>query len=230
MRGSKLMLAAAAAFAMAQASTASLPTNWDGMVEVKAQKLAAVYLLPNADFRAYTQVMLDPSEVAVQKNWEQNYNAQTIGLENRVTDSDVQQGIAEAEAGLNKIFAKTFTKEGYQIVTAPGPNVARVSVAVLDLTVTAPDVGTGFGMNYAVDAGEATLVVEVRDSVTNQLLGRGLDRRVAGADEGDGFPRNAVTNRDDFMQLFQTWATIAAKGLSELRASSPVNTDGIRKQ
>ena len=229
MRGIKLMLAAVV-LAVAPVSAADLPVNWDGLVEVKAQKLAAVYLRPNADFRAYTQVMLDPSEVAFQKDWAQNYNAQAMTLSNRVTDQDVQQDIAMAEAGLNKIFAKAFTKEGYQIVTAPGPNVARVSVTVLDLSITAPDVGTGFGANYGVDAGAATLVVDVRDSVTNQLLGRGLDRRAAGADEGNGFPRNAVTNRDDFEQLFQTWATIAAKGLSELRASSPIDTAGIRKQ
>ena len=230
MRGFKLMLAAAALAAVAPVGAAKLPATWDGLVEVKANKLAAVYLLPNADFRAYSQVMLDPSEVAFQKDWEQNYNAQTISLSNRVTDGDVQKGIAEAEAALNKIFSETFTKEGYQIVTAPGPNVARVSIGVIDLSVTAPDVGTGFGMNYAVDAGEATLVVEVRDSVTNQLLGRGLDRRAAGDEDGPGFPRTAVSNRDDFKALFQTWATIAAKGLSELRATSPINTDGIRKQ
>jgi hypothetical protein len=229
MRGIKLMVAAAA-LAVAPVSASDLPTNWDGLVEVKAHQLAAVYLRPDANFSAYTQVMLDPSEVAFQKDWAQNYNAQTITLTNRVTSQDVQQDIAMAQAGLNKIFAKTFTKEGYQIVTAPGPNVARVTVAILDLSITAPDVGTDFGENFAVDAGEATLVVEVRDSMTNQLLGRGLDRRAAGTDEGDGFPRNAVTNRDDFAQLFQTWATIAAKGLSELRASSPVDTAGIRKQ
>jgi len=230
MRKIKLMLAAFALAAAAPASADKLPATWDGLVQVKAQKLAAVYLLPNADFRAYSQVMLDPSEVAFQKNWEENYNSQTIGLANRVTDSDVQHGIAEAEAGLDKIFAATFTKEGFQIATAPGPNVARVSVGVIDLSVTAPDVGTGFGETFAVDAGEATLVVEVRDSVTNQLLGRGLDRRAAGDSDGQGFPRSAVSNREDFKELFETWANIAAKGLTELRASSPINTDGIRKQ
>jgi hypothetical protein len=229
MRGTKLMLAALA-LAAAPVSATDLPTNWDGLVEVKAHKLAAVYLRPNANFSAYSQVMLDPSQVAFQKDWAQNYNATTMTLANDVTSQDVQQDIALAQSGLNKIFAATFSKEGYQIVTAPGPNVARITVAILDLSITAPDPGTDFGMNYAVDAGEATLVVEVRDSVTNQLLGRGLDRRAAGTDEGDGFPRNAVTNRDDFMQLFQTWANIAAKGLSELRASSPINTAGIRKQ
>jgi len=230
MRGIMLMLAAVALATLAPAAGAKLPTTWDGLVEVKAQKLAAVYLLPDADFRAYSQVMFDPSQVAFQKNWQQNYNATTISLGNQVTNQEVQQDIALAQAGLNKIFAEAFTKEGYQIATAPGPNVARVTVAVLDLTITAPDVGAGFGGNFAIDAGEAALVVEIRDSVTNQLLGRGLDRRVAGADEGSGFPRNAVTNREDFKALFEIWASIAAKGLSELRASSPIDTDGIRKQ
>jgi hypothetical protein len=225
----KLMLAALALTA-AMPVAAKLPATWDGLVEVKGKQLEAVYLLPDANFSSYSKVMLDPSQVAFQQDWRQNYNSTTISLGNQVTAQQVQQDIAEAEAGLNKIFAQAFTKEGYQIVTAPGPGVARVGVAVVDLSITAPQSESGFGANFGVDAGEATLVVEVRDSVTNQLLGRGLDRRAAGADDGQGFPRNAVTNREDFKILFETWAGIAAKGLTELRASSPINTDGLRQQ
>jgi hypothetical protein len=223
-------LLAAVVLTAAMPVAAKLPTTWDGLVEVKGRKLEAVYLLPNANFSDYSKVILDPSQVAFQQDWRQNYNSQTISLANQITAQAVQQDIAEGEAALNKIFAQAFTKEGYQIVTAPGPGVARVGVAVVDLSITAPQSESGFGANYGVDAGQATLIIEVRDSVTNQLLGRGLDRRAAGADEGDGFPRNAVTNRDDFEQLFQTWATIAAKGLTELRASSPINTEGLRQQ
>jgi hypothetical protein len=208
---------------------AQLPATWDGLVEVKGKKLEAVYLLPDANFSSYSKVMLDPSQVAFQQDWRQNYNSQAT-LANQITAQAVQQDIAQGEAALNKVFAEAFTKEGYQIVTAPGPGVARVGVAVVDLSITAPQSQSGFGANYGVDAGEATLIIEVRDSMTNQLLGRGLDRRAAGADEGDGFPRNAVTNRDDFIQLFQLWANIAAKGLTELRASSPINTEGLRQR
>jgi len=224
------MLAAFALTAAMPVAAAKLPATWDGLVEVKAKQLAAVYLLPDADFRSYSQIMLDPSEVAFQKDWRQNYNFQTISLANQITAQQVQQDIAQAEAGLNKIFAEAFTKQGYQIVTAPGPNVARVSVAVLDLSITAPQSAAGFGTNFAISAGQAALVVDVRDSVTNQLLGRGLDRREAGDDDGQGFPRTAVSNREDFKILFELWANIAAKGLTELRAMSPINTDGIRKQ
>lgn len=230
MRGIKLLLAAVALAATVPASADKLPATWDGLVEMKGKKLAAVYLLPNADFRSYSKVMFDPSEVAFQKDWAQNYNNNEVDLASRVTTRDVQQDIADAQAGLDKIFPASFTKAGYQIVTAPGPGVARVSVGVMNLSVTAPDTGAGFGQNFAVDAGEATLIVEIRDSVTNQLLGRGLDRREAGEDEGSGFPRTAVTNREDFKELFETWAGIAANGLTELRSSSPINTDGLRKQ
>jgi hypothetical protein len=230
MHGIKILLAAAAVAAASPAAADKLPATWDGLVQVKASKLAAVYLLPDADFRAYSQVMFDPSEVAFEKDWAQNYNEQAISLEGRVSSSDVQKGIADAQAGLDKIFPQVFAKEGFQVATAPAANVARISVGVMNLSVTAPDVGIGMGTNFAVDAGEATLVLEVRDSLTNQLLGRGLDRREAGDDDGAGFPRTSVSNREDFKELFETWATIAAKGLTELRASSPINTDGIRKQ
>ena len=80
----------------------------------------------------------------------------------------------------------------------------------------------------AVDAGEATFAIEARDSLTGQLLGRAVDRREAG--EGPNYRRSYSSNLADFEALFDTWARIAARGLTELKAASPVNTDGIRKQ
>ena len=41
----------------------------DGLVRVKSKRLDVVYLQPGADFRSYTKVMLDPTEVAFAKNW-----------------------------------------------------------------------------------------------------------------------------------------------------------------
>ncbi len=118
-----------------------------------------------------------------------------------ITDQDVQKAIADAQASLDKIFAETFAKQAYQVVHTPGPDVARVSFAVVDLTIAAPDVGAGRNASFAVEAGEATFVIEARDALTNQLLGRGLDRRAAG-DNGPGL-RTSVSNRADFKELFQ---------------------------
>ena len=73
---------------------------------------------------------------------------------------------------------------------------------------------------YAVDAGEATFAIEVRDSLTGQLLGRAVDRREAG--EGPTYRRNYSSNLADFEALFDDWARIAARGLTELKSVSPV--------
>ena len=50
------------------------PASWDGLVEVKPKKMDLVYLLPGADFRPYTKVMVDPTEVAFRKDWLKDMN------------------------------------------------------------------------------------------------------------------------------------------------------------
>jgi len=229
MRKVKLLAAALALAIAAGGAQAKAPTSWDGLVQVKAKKLALAYLRPDADFRAYSKVMFDPPEVAFEKNWQRDFNRSTMSLAGRIDDADVRAAVDEAKKSVSKIFPERFTQEGYQVANAPGPDVLRVSLGILDLEVAAPDRSLpGRSRTYSVDAGEATFVVEVRDSLTNQLLGRALDRREAG--EGPTFRRTYSSNIGDFEALFDNWARISARGLNELKAASPVNTDGIRKQ
>jgi Protein of unknown function (DUF3313) len=140
----------------------------------------------------------------------------------------MREAVDGARQGLAKIFPERFTQEGYQVVSEPGPDVLRLSLAIIDLQVTAPERNLpGHSRTYSVDAGEATFAVEARDSLTGQLLGRAVDRREAG--EGPTYRRTYSSNMADFEALFDTWARIAARGLNELKSASPVNTDGIRK-
>lgn len=220
---------AALALVGATAAASKAPATWDGLVLVKSKKVSAVYLLPHADFRAYSKVMFDPPEVAFQKNWERDYNRSTMAFTNRVTDADVRKDIDEAQTYLAKIFPDSFTKAGFETAAAPGPDVLKLSVYVINVTVTAPDTGQAMGATLAMNAGEATLAIEVRDSLTGQLLGRVVDPQVAG-DDGFAMRRNYGTNRQDFEALFDTWAKISARGLTELRAQSPIDTDGLRKK
>ena len=39
--------------------------NWEGLARVQSDKIDYVYLAPEADFRPYTKVMLDPAELAM---------------------------------------------------------------------------------------------------------------------------------------------------------------------
>src|SRR6478736_6971568 len=84
---------------------AKAPTTWDGLVQVPSKRLDHVYLQPGADFRGYTKVMLDPAEVAFEKNWQRDYNRSTRSLSSKVSEGDVQEAIRKGIEGANDIFA-----------------------------------------------------------------------------------------------------------------------------
>ena len=206
------------------ALAADVPESWDGLVQVKPKRMDAAYLLPGADFRSYTKVMIDPTEVAFQKDWQKRIN-DNRRLSDRVDDEQARKILAAARANFDDVFVQEFTRAGYTIVKEPGPDVLRLSTAVVNLYVNAPDTMTSArSYSFTTEAGEATLILEVRDSLTNALMGRAIDRReTQGA---AGMQRStSVTNQAEFRALFRQWASIAVKGLEELKAHSPVPMD-----
>ena len=214
-------LAAVALTLSADALAKGPPAEWDGLVRIASKQLDYVYLQPGADFRGYTKVMLEPTEVAFRKNWTKDYNRGSRSLSGRVSDSDVQEAIAEGVKASSDIFAKAWQAGGYALVSAPGPDVLRVTTGILNIDVSAPEKMTpGMTRTYANEAGHATLVVEARDSVTGALLGRAVDQKIAG-DYTTGW-RTAMTNRSDFRQIAEQWARDSVKGMAELKARSPI--------
>ena len=195
---------------------------WDGLVEVKPKRMDAAYLLPGADFRPYSKVMLDPTQVAFHKNWMKNINQASTGVSRDVTQADAEKIAETARGNFGDVFAEVFKKAGYDVVTAPAPDVLRLSTAVINLYINAPDTqSAGRTRTYSMEAGEATLVLEARDSTTGALLGRVLDRR-ATRESARMQVSNSVTNLSDFRALFRRWADTCVKGLGELKEQSPV--------
>ena len=214
----------ALAMTMGVTAQAKIPDSWDGLMRVESKKLTAVYLMPGADFRGYTKVMIDKPEIAFQKNWQRDYNREKRDLSGRVRDSDITKAITEGSAAFDKILRQAYEKAGYQVVDQPGADVMRLSTAVVNISVNAPDIMTaGITRSYSSETGEATLVVEARDSVTGALMGRALDRTVVGDNTGFIQRANSVTNRADFELTFRQWGKEAAEGLTKLKAMSPID-------
>jgi hypothetical protein len=195
--------------------------NWDGLVQIKPKRMDLVYVLPGADFRPYSKVMLDQTEVAFRKDWQKNMN-DTRSVSRKIDDDEAAKIMAAASANFTDVWTKALNKAGYQVVATPGPDVLRLSTTIADLYINAPDtMEAGRVQTYAAEAGEATLILEVRDSRTNALLGRVVDRRETRSQVALQ-PANRVTNQADFRSLFSQWASIAGKGLDELKSLSPV--------
>jgi hypothetical protein len=218
-----LVAAAAATAAPSAGLAAKPPTNWDGLTRVPSKKLKFVYLLPGADFRPYTKVMLDPAEVAFRKDWAKDYNNTVRDLSGRVQPKDVEKVIEEGGRAATEIFTKAFTDAGYPVVAAPGPDVVRLRTGIVNLSVTSPDMPrAGRSYGFAGEAGSAQIIIEARDSMTNALLGRAVDGKVAG--DTTALWRTKMTNRADFRILGQAWAKACVNGLAELKKLSPIAT------
>jgi hypothetical protein len=210
-----LLLAPAVALAV-------LPPEMSDLVKVKSKRLAEVHLLPGTDFSAYRKVMIDPAQVSFNKNWVKE--SRSAGLTSRRIPDEQLKAISEAaRSGFGEIFQEAFKRAGYEVVTAAGPDVVRLTPAIINLYINAPS-GSSATRTYAMNAGEATLAIAVRDSMSGALLGMALDKRETRTAMAGPVLADSVTNRAEFEVLFRRWADIAAKGFTDMRESPPVPT------
>ena len=225
MKGNRLsrIIVFAALGVLSAAASGQAPESPDSLVKVKPRQMEMAWLLPGADFRPYTKVIVSRTTVAFRQNWMKDYNLNSGGVGNWVSQDDANKIMAAAQTNFDDVFVQAFKKAGYEVVTAAGPDVLRVNSAILDLNVNAPLGGSTGQTSWIITAGDAALIIEVRDTMTNALLGRVADRR-ATQDLGRQLASSA-TNVYDFRLLFNLWADICIKALGELKAASPVPTD-----
>ena len=205
-----LFLAPAAAFAV-------LPPEMSDLVKVKSTQLAEVYILPGTDWGAYRKVMIDPAQVSFNKNFLKG-DSRSASMTSRggIPPEQVKAITEVARSGFGETFRDAFKRAGYEVVTSSGPDVVHITPAIINIYINAPSGGTAT-RTYALNAGEATLALAVRDSLSGALVGMALDKRETRTAVSGAVIADSVTNRGEFEVLFRRWADIAARGFTELR-------------
>ena len=193
------------------------PEEWDGLKRVKLKGMDSAYVRPGADFSIYNKIIIDPIEVAFSKDWDKKG-----GVNDRKVSAEQLEDIKQR---MGKLAEETFTKEfsaknGPQVVTAPGPDVLRFSSAIVDLWPRAVDTQEpGRTYTYTTSAGSAVLYAELRDSETNQLIGRIVDGREA-RNSGTMRWTNSVENTAEARAMVSDWARILRKRYDAIREAS----------
>jgi len=187
------------------------PMEWDGLARVKSKQIDHLYKLPDADFSGYKRVRLDPIEVEFDKNWKPNESERSPSR--RLTNSDLEKIKKTLAEEFNKVFTEELTKNGYPVVSEDGDDVLRVSAAIINLYITAPDkMSAGRSRTYTTNAGHMTLVAELRDSVTGKLMARAVDS-VQARDTGTFMITTSVTNLASARTALSKWARVLREGL-----------------
>jgi hypothetical protein len=191
---------------------ADVPKEWDGLQLRSSKRVDRLYVRPEASLSGYKRVRLERLQVAFDKNWKPNDTRRGSA---RLTSADfdkIKNGLADEFA---KVFDAELAKGGYQITTEAGEDVLDITPLVVDLYIAAPDKMTaGRSYSYTADAGRMTLVAELRDSETGQILARALDAR-SSSWNGTFRISNSVTNVAEARIIMARWASALRDALDE---------------
>jgi hypothetical protein len=205
------------AHTMPVSAQATPQVSKDGLVLKVQTKQRMIWVKPGANFSKYDKVMILDCYVAMQKDWQSNYNA-NVGpdLDQMVTDADVQQIENTLSAAFKKVFTTELQKGGYQVTNTVAPDVLLLRPAIINVQVTAPDLMTaGMNANVISSAGSGTFYLELWAPSTHTLLARVLDA------EADQQPfaqqANSVTNMQAADIILRKWADALVSHLDAVR-------------
>ncbi len=188
--------------------------TYDGLHRVNNAGASAVWMKPDLDLRAYTKLMVVGAGMSF-KTEDENGQRWWPGKSGETDFPISEEGRKRLQQEMRTAFEEELSKlQRYQLVSQPGPGVLMLAGALIDVVSKVPPVDqcTGRCDVYLTDVGEATLVLELRDSVTNEVLVRAVDRRAAGV---SGWPveANSVTVWSEVRRLAHSWARLVRQRL-----------------
>jgi len=122
---------------------------------------------------------------------------------------------------VNEVFLEELQKsERFTIVDEVGPDVLIIVGALHDIVSRVPPDLVGRGEIFLSSVGEATLVLEARDSLSGETIYRAVDRRSIEQPGGglDAAIRSTpVTTWSEVRRWARRWATRLREGLDSIR-------------
>ena len=187
--------------------------SFDGLHKVDNSQADVAWARPDFDISGYTKIWLVGAGIEYRqvKNRGRTSMDRTRGGPYFIDD----KSRAQFEELVGTVFKEELQKiEKYELVDGPGPDVLMVRGGLLDVTsYVPPDPVGGRSHVFLSSVGEATLVLELRDSETGTILARSVDRRAAETIGGTFTRSNSVTNSAEARRLVRFWATRLREGL-----------------
>lgn len=227
-----LLILASALATAAYAGTPSLQSGedgevtFDGLTRVDATVMDSVWARPDIDLRGFNKVMFIPVGVSY-RDVEPSDPTTALRRSTRSSEPSLhefqldEETKAFFEAEIGAAFADEVSRSDvYTVVDEPGPDVITVGVALLDVVSRVPPQARTRPRIFVEMVGEATLVLEIRGSMSNTVYLRAVDRRAAQR-QSEMIESNPVTNAAEIRRLGRQWGQIVREGLDTLL------TDGV---
>ena len=193
--------------------------EWDGLVRKSSNKLDNVYVRPNVQFKAYKRVRLPPVDVAFAEDWDPNHGTRSPSA--RVSKEDMRKYGSGLSEMFHEEFAKRLAKYGYVLSDTNGDDVLTVQAALANLYINGPQTNAAnVTYMYTLNAGRVSMVMQLSDSVTHQLLARVVDTQ-QGYEYGNLSWTTSVSNSTEARRIIGIWSDalrLARQGQRQIAA------------
>jgi hypothetical protein len=209
--GSALLLGVSFASAGPRSNNVE-PVTQDGLHRIDDTPFAGAWSKPGIDLRGYDKILLQPFGIQFREVKDPGFrrDAGDFPLDDE-QKRKLEETIREA------LVAELAKSERFTLTDQPGPGVLAARGAFLDVVSHVPPDPIGRGATFVRSLGEATLVVELRDSLTDELYARAVDRRAV--EPPIPTRSNAVNNRAEVRRAVRRWAAVLREQLDELVAA-----------
>lgn len=192
--------------------------SFDGLQRVESKLFALAWIKPDAHFAGYKKLLVLPAEIAY-KDPEKAKTRSSPGAKN---DSFLlsESRTKRLRKSLREAFEEqVIEKGGWELTDQPGPDVMIARGGLIDLIVRVPPATAGRSRIYLDSFGEATLVIELYDSQSREILARIADREAA---EPPGNRMGTdLEAPGEVRRMFSSWAKRFREGLDHVREQRP---------
>ena len=192
-------------------------TTFDGLVRVDNSAFSDAWADPDADWARYDQILPGGAFFefrAVKKN-SNTTSARTSSSTNEFWIDDADRARLEEEVGT--VFDDELSQSTrFTATDKPGDNVLIIRGGLHDIVSRVPPQMVGRGDIFISSVGEATLILEVVDSMSGEVLARMVERRAAQRPGGSMVVANSVTTWAEVRRMARNWASRLKDGLDNL--------------
>lgn len=189
--------------------------TFDGLTPVDNSVFTAAWADADIDFTQYNKMMLAPAQFEFRAVSNTSTGTTTGAANERafwISDTAKQQLIDT----VTDVFAEELANsEHWEIVDTPGPDTILLAGKLLDIVSRVPPDKVGADEVYLGSVGEATLVIEVKDSLSGQTIYRAVEKSRI---ESSGREARAtdVTTWTEVRRWARRWAVRIVEGMDSI--------------
>ena len=190
-------------------------TTFDGLVRIDNSRFNDAWIDPEIDLTQYTKIMAGGAEFQFRSVQKTSRTTMRASSENEfwISESGRQRLVDEVSTVFEEELQRS---EHFTFTDEPGADTLIIVGALHDIVSRIPPDQVGRGEIWLSSLGEATLVIELSDSLSGEVIYRAVDRRAIENVGSQMIRSTSASTWAEVRRWSRRWATRLREGLDSI--------------